>query len=70
MIKSYKINNINFKTITIPRGTVLFRGLSVGNNDNYKKIFTDLIGYPDDKYNCISSYMNVFFILFHMFLIL
>lgn len=61
MIKTYKINDTTFQTITLPKGTVLFRGLHIGNDNSYKKIFTDLIGYPDDKYYCISSSMNVFF---------
>ena len=48
MIKTYIIHKgkskKEFQTIKIPRGTVLFRGLSFENKKNYSSLFNDLIG--------------------------
>ena len=63
MIKTYKIKGGEFKTITIPKGTILFRGISCETFKDYHRIFNDLIGYRKDKYYTISPTMNVFFYL-------
>ena len=44
MSKTYIHNEKEFKTVTIPKGTALFRGLQYDSKDEYK-IFSDLIGY-------------------------
>ena len=61
MIKTIKINGNKYHTITIPKGTVLFRGINIEDSKRYHTIFNDLIGYQGDKYFSISSIMNVFF---------
>lgn len=61
MIKSYIYNNKILKTITIPKGTVLLRGLNFEDENKYTSLFNDLIGYKNDKYYNISPTMNVFF---------
>lgn len=61
MIKNYSLRGTPFKTITIPKGTVLFRGLNFDRKSHYTTIFNDLIGYLKDKYYAIDPNMNVFF---------
>ena len=65
MIKTYIIHKgkskKEFQTIKIPRGTVLFRGLSFENKKNYSSLFNDLIGIRDGPRYKISPTMNVFF---------
>lgn len=50
-----------FQTITIPKGTLLFRGLQFENEKRYMTLFNDLIGYQKDKYYAVAPTMNVFF---------
>jgi hypothetical protein len=62
MIKNYKFDGaIPFQTITIPKGTVLFRGLNYDKGSDFTSIFNDLIGYPGSQYYGIDPNMNVFF---------
>jgi hypothetical protein len=61
MIRTHRLKNTKFQTITIPKGTLLFRGLSFDDKKKYKSIFHDLIGYQQKKYYEISPTMNVFF---------
>jgi hypothetical protein len=61
MITHYKFKGIPFKTIIIPKGTVLFRGLNYDEGSNYMNMFNDLLGYKQDKYYAIDPNMNVFF---------
>ena len=61
MIKKYKFKGTSFQTLTIPKGTVLFRGLNYDKESNYMSIFNDLVGYIQDKYYAIDPNMNVFF---------
>jgi hypothetical protein len=61
MIKTYKIRDKEFQTIIIPKGTVLFRGLSIEKKDNYPILFNDIIGLRDGPRYAISPTMNVFF---------
>jgi hypothetical protein len=61
MIKNYSLKGTPFKTLTIPKGTVLFRGLNYDKKSNYMSIFNDLIGYKNKKYYAIDPNMNVFF---------
>lgn len=61
MIKNYSLKGIPFQTLTIPKGTVLFRGLNYDKESNYMSIFNDLVGYKNKKYYSIDLNMNVFF---------
>jgi hypothetical protein len=61
MIKTYTIQGTRFDTITIPKATLLFRGLSFENPNNYTALFNDFIGYRNGKYYNIAPTMNVFF---------
>ena len=61
MIKDYKLKGISFKTLIIPRGTILFRGINFEDETKYTNIFEDLIGYRTEKYYGIDPNMNVFF---------
>lgn len=61
-IKSYTLDDgSEFKTLTIPKGTVLFRGLHYENNKQFIKLFEDLIGYEKNDTFSIAPTMNVFF---------
>ena len=61
MIKDYTFKGASFKTLTIPKGTVLFRGLNYDKESHYMSIFNDLVGYKNKKYYAIDPNMNVFF---------
>jgi len=61
MFKTYTYKSITFQTITIPKGTVLFRGLRFDNETQYDSLFHDMIGYKKDNSYTISPSMNVFF---------
>lgn len=66
MIKSYRLQDgTEFKTITIPKGTVLFRGIRFEEGDRFEKLFSELVGYKsvreDPQGLDISPTMNVFF---------
>lgn len=62
MIKKYKFKGvIPFQTITIPKGTVLFRGLNFDKGSDFTSIFHDFIGYSGSQYYGIDPNMNVFF---------
>ena len=65
MIKTYIIHKgkskKEFQTIKIPRGTVLFRGLSFESKNIHTSLFNDLIGIRDGPRYKISPTMNVFF---------
>ena len=61
MIKKYTINKKEYKTITVPKGTVLFRGIYFEDKNKYMNVFNDLIGYKSDPYYAIPPTMNVFF---------
>jgi hypothetical protein len=61
MIKNYILKGIQFQTITVPKGTILFRGINFENEHDYLSIFNDLLGYKTGKYFGIDSNMNVFF---------
>jgi hypothetical protein len=61
MLKTYKINGKKYQTIKIPKGTVLFRGLSFENKLNYETLFGDIIGARGDSRYYIAPTMNVFF---------
>jgi len=65
MLKTYIIHKgkskKEFQTIKIPRGTILFRGLSFENKNNYCSLFNDLIGIRDGPRYKIAPTMNVFF---------
>jgi hypothetical protein len=64
MIKEYTLEDGTiFKTITIPKGTILFRGMYFSEGESDMKLFSDLWGYKE-KYGedrKISPNMNVFF---------
>jgi hypothetical protein len=46
MIKTYTLKNGTiFETVTIPKGTVLFRGLILEENMPDNRLFADMIGY-------------------------
>lgn len=57
MLKEYE----NFTTLTIPKGTVLFRGLHIEETDNYRKMFSDLLGYYTEGVFKTPPTQNVFF---------
>jgi hypothetical protein len=61
MIKNYSLKGTPFQTLTIPKGTVLFRGINYDKSSRYMTIFNDLVGYLNDKYYAIDPNMNVFF---------
>lgn len=70
MIKKYTLEDgSEFKTITIPKGTVLFHGLTLDkttdhNNierSNIKELFYNNFGFPNDKGYAIEPKRNVFF---------
>jgi hypothetical protein len=61
MIRNYTLNNTLFHTITVPKGTLLFRGINFENESDYLSIFNDFIGYKTNKYYGIDPNMNVFF---------
>ncbi len=61
MLKTYKINGKEYKTITIPKGTVLFRGISFENKSKFTALFNDLIGLHTGHGFGIAPTMNVFF---------
>ena len=61
MIKNYSFKGTPFKTIIIPKGTVLFRGINYDKGSNYMSIFNDLVGLPGGQYYGIDPNMNVFF---------
>jgi hypothetical protein len=44
MLKQYRYKGKDIQTITIPKGTALFRGIQYGDNKNKYSIFSDLIG--------------------------
>ena len=56
MIKNYSHNGKDFQTVTIPKGTALFRGMDY-DETKPDQIFYDLIGYN----NCIAPTNNIFF---------
>ena len=63
MIKNYVLKNgSEFKTITIPKGTVLFRGITIEDNNSHLHLFKDMLG--QSKKEGVFEYaptMNVFF---------
>jgi hypothetical protein len=59
IIKEYNLKSINFKTVKIPKGTLLFRGIHYGSKSPTSAIFSDFIGYGKD--GRIAPTMNVFF---------
>lgn len=62
MIKDYTLDDgTTFQTVTIPKGTVLFRGLDYTANDSYYKLFYDLIGVPSPGGYCVAPKSNIFF---------
>lgn len=61
MIKNYSLKGVQFQSITIPKGTILFRGIHFENEDEYLSIFNDFIGFSTGKYFSIDPNMNVFF---------
>lgn len=61
MIKNYIIEGQKFKTIIIPKGTILFRGLNFENDSRYMSLFNDFVGFENNKYYSIAPTMNVFF---------
>lgn len=61
IIKEYKLKNISFKTITIPKGTLLFRGIDLDENKHPSVLFNDLIGSPSGGRYSVAPSMNVFF---------
>lgn len=62
MIKDYTLDDgTTFQTVTIPKGTVLFRGLDYTSNDGYYKLFYDLIGVPSPGGYCVAPKSNIFF---------
>ena len=62
MIKEYTLGDgTTFQTVTIPKGTILFRGLDYNSNDGYYKLFYDLIGVPSPGGYCVAPKSNIFF---------
>jgi hypothetical protein len=61
MIKSYSINGTSFKTVTIPQGTILFRGIHFENENKFANLFNDFIGVHTGHVRSIPPTMNVFF---------
>jgi hypothetical protein len=59
MIKNYSIKGIPFKTIIIPRGTILFRGLNFENEHEFANLFSDLIGVHTGHGRTIAPTMNI-----------
>ena len=57
MIKEYSIDGNQFKTVMIPRGTLLFRGIDFQTKTHYTKLFHDFIGYIAN--NLIRMYKNM-----------
>ena len=61
MIKKYTSEKISFETIIIPKGTLLFRGLSYGKHSKVSYLFNDFIGYSNNGRYSVAPTMNVFF---------
>jgi hypothetical protein len=63
MLKEYYIdgNKLKFRTIKIPKGTLLFRGIDFQSQTHYTKLFNDFIGYVKGDAYSICPTMNVFF---------
>jgi hypothetical protein len=61
MFKTYTIKGKDYQTVKIPKGTVLFRGLSFENKNNFATLFNDLIGLHTGHGYAIAPTMNVFF---------
>ena len=61
MIKTYSIKGTEFKTITIPKGTILFRGIHNDPAKGHDSLFAELIGYRKEKYHTIAPTLNTFF---------
>lgn len=62
MINDYTLDDgTTFQTVTIPKGTVLFRGLDYTEEHDTYKLFHDLIGIPTPDGHCVAPTMNVFF---------
>lgn len=61
MLTNYTINNKKYTTITIPSGTVLFRGILIDDIHTSINIFKDLIGYHDASYSGISFTDTTYF---------
>ena len=57
-----KKSNIDLPLVTLPAGTVLFRGIKLPEKAKSRELFTDYLGAPegDDKV-CLSPTQNVFF---------
>ena len=66
MIRNYTLEDgSEFKTITIPKGTVLFHGLTLDKDDNgiinFKELFYNNYGFPIKYGYAIEPTRNVFF---------
>jgi hypothetical protein len=62
MLKTRKFTqDIEVQTITIPKGTILFRGLNFDGTRNHMPLFHDMTGHPGDGYRIIKPTTNVFF---------
>jgi hypothetical protein len=61
MIREYNLKKTSFTTIRIPRGTLLFRGLHFGKNDNIFRVISDLLGYSQESRYTVSPSMNISF---------
>ena len=62
MLKAYTISNgTEIETVTIPKGTVLFRGLVLDKGMPDSRIFTDMLGYHNGEAYSIPPTQNVFF---------
>ena len=61
MLKNYTLTDGSmFKTVTIPKGTVLFHGMNLENNDP-RELFYNNFGFKGEKSFQISQTTNVFF---------
>jgi hypothetical protein len=61
MISHHIVDGKEYKSIKLPKGTILFRGLHYGETSNYKTLFADLVGTRKGSAFIIAPTMNVFF---------
>jgi hypothetical protein len=60
LIRTYTLNGKEFQTITIPKGTLLFRGIKYSSDDDTTLLF-DLVGMSTSYGRCIAPTNNIFF---------